>query len=171
MGNGTVTGPFFFRHNIDGEDYLELIDGEIVPVLRQLPRYRGRRNGRFRQIWWAQDGAPPHRRRIVPDHLTELFGDRVIALNRAVEWPPRSPDLTPLDFFLWGYLKSKVYQTPPENLDELELRIRREMDILRQDRALVRRAVFDMLRRARAFVYNEMEDMLSEMYDTLATSF
>ena len=83
-----------------------------------------------------QDGAPPHRRRIVTDRLTELFGDRVITLNRAVEWPPRSPDLTPLDFFLWGYLKSKVYQTPPENLDELELRIRREMNILRQDRAL-----------------------------------
>ena len=81
--------------------------------------------------------------------LTELFGDRVIALNRAVEWPPRSPDLTPLDFFLWGYLKSKVYQTPRgESLNELEMRIRQEMNILRQDRPLVKRAVFDMIRRA-----------------------
>ena len=149
MGNGTVIGPFFFRHNIDGEDYLQLIDEEIAPALRRLPRYRGRRNGQLRRIWWAQDGAPPHRRRIVTDRLTELFGNQVIALNRAVEWPPRSPDLTPLDFFLWGYLKGKVFQTPPESREELERRINHKMNDLRQDRALVRRAVFDMLRRAR----------------------
>ena len=142
MGNGTIIGPFFFRQSIDGEDYLNMIDEE-------MRRYRGRRNNQFRRIWWAQDGAPPHRRRFVTDRLAELFGDRVIALNHAVEWPPRSPDLTPLDFFLWGYLKSKVYQTPPANLEELEQRIRHEIDTLRQDRALVRRAVFDMLRRVR----------------------
>jgi hypothetical protein len=69
-------------------------------------------------------------------------------MNRAVEWPARSPDLTPLDFFLWGYLKSKVFLTPPENLAELERRIREEMNVLRQDRAMIRRAVFDMVRRA-----------------------
>ena len=113
-----------------------------------MRRYRGR-NEMFRRVWWLQDGAPPHRRRIVFEGLEELFQDRVIALNRQVEWPPRSPDLTPLDFFLWGYLKSKVYQTPPVSLDDLEERIRRELDILKQDRAMVRRAVGDMLRRAR----------------------
>ena len=46
MGNGTVIGPFFFQNNIDGLDYLQLIDDQIVPVLRQLPRYRNRRNVR-----------------------------------------------------------------------------------------------------------------------------
>ena len=148
MGNGTVIGPFFFQNNIDGLDYLQLIDDQIVPVLRQLPRYRNRRNVPFRRVWWAQDGAPCHRRREVTARLTELFGDRVIAMNRAVEWPARSPDLTPLDFFLWGYLKSKVFLTPPENLAELERRIREEMNVLRQDRAMIRRAVFDMVRRA-----------------------
>ena len=38
----------------------------------------------FRRVWWAQDGAPCHRRREVTARLTELFGDRVIAMNRAV---------------------------------------------------------------------------------------
>ena len=38
-------------------------------------------------------------------------------------WPPRSPDLTPLDFFLWGYLKEKVYVTPPRDLDDLKERV------------------------------------------------
>ncbi|GBO39858.1 hypothetical protein AVEN_245212-1 [Araneus ventricosus] len=39
------------------------------------------------------------------------------------EWPPRSPDLTPMDFFLWGYLKQQVYATPPPTLQDLQRRI------------------------------------------------
>ena len=69
-------------------------------------------------------------------------------MNRPVEWPARTPDLNPLDFFLWGYLKSKVFLMPPENLAELERRIREEMDLLRQDCEMIRRAVFNMVRRA-----------------------
>ena len=78
MGNGTVTGPFFFRQNIDGDDYLRLINEEVFPALQQLPRYRGRRNDRFQRLWWLQDGAPCHRRRAVTDRLTELFGKRAV---------------------------------------------------------------------------------------------
>ena len=58
-------------------------------------------------------------------------------------------DLTPLDFFLWGHFKSKVFISPPADLDELQRRITAEVDIRRQDRALIRRAVNAMLRRAK----------------------
>ena len=50
-------------------------------------------------MWRAQDGAPQHRRRFITDRLVELFGDHVIALNHAVERPPRSPDLLHLTSF------------------------------------------------------------------------
>jgi hypothetical protein len=40
-----------------------------------------------------------------------------------IPWPPRSPDITPLDFFLWGYVKDIVSKTPVTSLDELKLRI------------------------------------------------
>ncbi|GBN15366.1 hypothetical protein AVEN_244276-1 [Araneus ventricosus] len=39
------------------------------------------------------------------------------------EWPPRSPDLTPMDFFLWRYVKQHVYATPPPTLQDLQRRI------------------------------------------------
>ena len=40
-------------------------------------------------------------------------------------WPPRSPDLTPCDFFLWGYVKDNAYKSPlPQNVWELQDRIR-----------------------------------------------
>ncbi|GFT24863.1 uncharacterized protein TNCV_3021481 [Trichonephila clavipes] len=42
-----------------------------------------------------------------------------------VNWPPRSCDLTPLDYFLWGYVKSLVYANKPQTLDHLEDNIRR----------------------------------------------
>ncbi len=42
-------------------------------------------------------------------------------------WPARSPDLNPCDFFLWPYLKSKVYYPAPKSLDELRSNITREI--------------------------------------------
>ena len=40
------------------------------------------------------------------------------------KWPPRSPDLTVCDFFLWGYVKDRVYVPPlPATMDELQDRI------------------------------------------------
>jgi hypothetical protein len=39
-------------------------------------------------------------------------------------WPPRSPDLIPFDFFLWGYIKDRVYVPPlPVSLNELKQHI------------------------------------------------
>jgi hypothetical protein len=40
-----------------------------------------------------------------------------------VRWPPRSPDLTPLDFFLWGTIEDKVYQEPPTTAEEMQQHI------------------------------------------------
>ena len=35
-------------------------------------------------------------------------------------WPPRSPDITPCDFFLWGFVKDTVFVPPvPANLQKL----------------------------------------------------
>lgn len=154
-GRGDIIGPIFFDNNVNGEAYLQMIDGHVVPALDRVARYRRGRNGRFQRVWWAQDGAPCHRSRDVTERLTQLFGDRVISLNREVEWPPRSPDMTPLDFFLWGWLKAKVYTTPPDTLDDIKERITHEIDVLRQDRATVRRAVLDMLKRARSCIERE----------------
>ena len=43
------------------------------------------------------------------------------------EWIPRSPDLSPLDFCLSGYLKSKVYSPRPATLNQLQAIITREV--------------------------------------------
>ncbi|GFV47709.1 uncharacterized protein TNCV_3623581 [Trichonephila clavipes] len=48
-------------------------------------------------------------------------------------WPPWSPDLTPADFWLWGYLKSRVYLSGPSSLLELKDAIRREVSSIHPD--------------------------------------
>ena len=112
FGNGQIIGPFFFNRNIYGLNYLQMINNDVIPQLQQHFQ---------RQLSWGSipkfvmgtRWRPAHRLSAVRERLRELFGQRVIALYHNVEWPPRSPDLTPYDFFLWGYLKSKVYTSPP----------------------------------------------------------
>ncbi|GFX43362.1 retrovirus-related Pol polyprotein from transposon TNT 1-94 [Trichonephila clavipes] len=65
------------------------------------------------------------RRRCEATIAKDTFGDRLISRFGPVNWPPRTCDLTPLDYFLWGYVKSLVYADKPQTLDHLEDNIRR----------------------------------------------
>ena len=58
------------------------------------------------------------------DWLKEHFKWRIISKNLPLEWAPHSPDLSPADFFLWGYLKDRVYQKKPRNITQLKKKIR-----------------------------------------------
>ena len=146
-GDGTVLGPFFFDENLTGIAYLNLLNEEIVPQMMTVFDFNLIQNVLFEQLWWFQDGAPPHRAIVVRDRLNELFGDQVVALYHNQEWPPRSPDLTPCDFFLWGYIKSRVYRSPPNDVFDLRNRIIREFELL--DRNMVLNAMRAMETRAR----------------------
>ena len=63
------------------------------------------------------------------DLLREHFGEQIISRFRPVDWPLGSCDIAPLDFFLWGYVKSKVYADNPASIQTLEQNITR---IIRQ---------------------------------------
>ncbi|GFV55538.1 hypothetical protein TNCV_2573781 [Trichonephila clavipes] len=69
--------------------------------------------------------AQNYSNRAIIDLLKDTFGDRLISRFGPVNWPPRSCDLTPLDYFLWCYVKSLVYADKPQTLDHLEDYIRR----------------------------------------------
>ncbi|GFU78489.1 uncharacterized protein TNCV_2301011 [Trichonephila clavipes] len=90
------------------------------------PSSKTRKNNHdVQELWFQQDGATCHTVRATIDLLKDMFGDRLISRFRPVNWPPRSCDLTPLDYFLWGYVKSLVYADKPHTLDHLEDNIRR----------------------------------------------
>ncbi|GFY17595.1 uncharacterized protein TNCV_3519501 [Trichonephila clavipes] len=82
-------------------------------------------NHDVQELWFQRDGATCHTARATIDLLKDTFGDRLISRFGPGNWPPRSCDLTPLDYFLWGYVKSSVYADKPQTLDHLEDNIRR----------------------------------------------
>ncbi|KYN09543.1 hypothetical protein ALC57_18330 [Trachymyrmex cornetzi] len=63
----------------------------------------------------------------------EQFEGMVISRGGDVNWPPRSCDLTPLDFFLWGYLKSQVYTNKPQTIDALKVNITNAIQQIQPD--------------------------------------
>ena len=77
-------------------------------------------------FWFQQDGASSRTSNLSRDWLKENFGGRVISLKTDFEWAPHSPDLSPPNFFLWGYLKVRVYAGKPRNITELKEAIRKE---------------------------------------------
>ncbi|GFW20173.1 putative transposable element [Trichonephila clavipes] len=74
---------------------------------------------------FQQDGATCHTASATIDLLKDTFDDRLISRFGPVNWPPRSCDLTPLDYFLCGYVKLLVYADEPQTLDHLEYNIHR----------------------------------------------
>ncbi|GFU35851.1 transposable element Tc3 transposase [Trichonephila clavipes] len=105
-------------HNVtvNSDRYTAMITNFFIPELN---------NHDVQELWFQQDGITCHTARATIDLLKDTFGDRLIFRFGPVNWPPRSCDLTPLDYFLWGYVKSLVYVDKPQTLDHLEDNIRR----------------------------------------------
>ncbi|GFV79903.1 uncharacterized protein TNCV_2258491 [Trichonephila clavipes] len=77
------------------------------------------------ELRFQQDGATCHTARATIHLLKDTFSDHLISRFRPVNCPPRSCDLTPLDYFLWGDVKSLFYANKPQTYDHLEDNIRR----------------------------------------------
>ena len=80
-----------------------------------------------------QDGAPPHFSCFVTDVLNERFPDGWIGRGGPIPWPPRSPDLSPLYFFLWGYINNIVYAEKIRNIQHLQDRITSAIETVTRD--------------------------------------
>lgn len=114
--DGHIIGPFFIEGTLTGPRYLQLLQDRIIPALNDL-HLEG-------PLWYMHDGAPAHYSLQVREFLNLNFPGRWIGRGGVIDWPPRSPDLTPLDFFYWGKLKSSVYNASPiNNIEELKARI------------------------------------------------
>jgi hypothetical protein len=107
-----IYGPFFFAEKtVKGANYLDMLQQYF------FPQVHGRR------LIFQQDGAPPHFANAVRDCLNERFPHGWIGRGGPVSWPPRSPDLTSPDFFLWGHLKTLVYAQKVSTIQELREKI------------------------------------------------
>ena len=96
-------GPFFFAENTaTGITYLAMLQNWL---LRQMSE-------NSEDFIFQQDGGPHHWhrdvRRFLNESLPQRWIGRVMKEDLALQfWPPRSPDFTPCDFLLWGFVKKQ----------------------------------------------------------------
>ncbi|XP_025266325.1 uncharacterized protein LOC105254594 isoform X2 [Camponotus floridanus] len=148
-----VIGPFFFGGMVNGERYRELLTNF---VRRELTKKK-----KLSRTWFQQDGAPCHTANETMTVLRKMFGNRLISRTASLSWPPRSPDLSVCDFFLWGYLKSRVYETKPKDLEELKTEIRRHAAAI--PKSMLEKVYDSFVKRLENCVKNKVPDWLDPL--------
>ena len=111
-----ILGPYFFEETVNQYNYLKMLQRFFWRRHVQTPIYT--------KYYFQQDGATPHTTNIVQNWLSEKFSTKLVDKKM---WPPRSSDMNPCDYFLWGYLKSVVYNPLSKTLDDLKTNITREI--------------------------------------------
>ena len=101
-----------------------MINGFLLPKVQDIG---------VSDLWFQQDGATCHTAGETIDLLKKNFHEQIISRNGPVNWPPRSCDLTLLDYFLWGYVKSLVYFDKLKSIDALEANITRVINRIPAD--------------------------------------
>lgn len=138
ISSKSIIGPYFFEEDtVNGQNYLEMLERFFYPALQRMRIAR--------KIYFQQDGAPPHYQLDVRRWLNEKFPGKWIGRRGSIEWAPRSPDLTPCDFFLWGYLKDTVFKKPIKDLDHLRRRITEEVETI--DQSMLEKVFLNMEKR------------------------
>ena len=101
----------FATVTMNGARYCAMISEFLLPAIEARD---------VNDIWFQQDGATAHTPRKTMDLLRHRIGEQLISRFGPVSWPPRSCDITPLDLFHWGCVKSKVYADKPATIQALE---------------------------------------------------
>ncbi|XP_023313209.1 uncharacterized protein LOC111693200 [Anoplophora glabripennis] len=141
-----LIGPHFLPNRLNGADYRQFLE-EVLPELLEDVPLQVREN-----MYFMHDGAPAHFSLVARQYLDDEYQDRWIGRGGPHPWPPRSPELNCLDFFFWGHLKTLVYATPVENVDQLRERIVASCDIIRNTPEIFLRVRQSMRRRIAACI-------------------
>jgi len=112
-----LIGPFVFDNNITGNTYEAFLRNELPGLLEDVPLMIRR------QMYLQNNGSPPHYTNRVWEFLNEISPNRWLGRGGSIAWPPRSPDETKLDYYIWGKRQTFVYETQVDSLAALRRRI------------------------------------------------
>lgn len=135
-----IIGPIIFDGNLNGDRYYNMLHNDIHNLIQEGIEEE--------DFIWQQDGAPPHNVRIVTNYLNTVYHEW-FGKYGTTRWPPNSPDLTPLDTFLWGYLKTNVYRNRPRTLEEIRNRVVAWINRLNNHNYMIRNSLNNLKRRYR----------------------
>lgn len=146
IGNRLI-GPFYLPDILDGPNYLQFLTNDLPELLEEV----------FQEdaaIVFQHDGCPAHWSLDARDWLNNAFPNAWIGRHPApIPWPPRSPDITPLDFYVWGRAKDLVYTTEVLSQEDLINRIDAAFETMKQE-MLLRTTTVEIRNRCRACIAN-----------------
>ena len=141
LGNKLI-GPFVFDNNLTRNAYEVFLRNELPGLLEDILLMI------WSQMYFQHDGAPPHYTWHMTDYLNESFPNRWLGRGGPVTWPPRSPYLTPLDFYLWGHMKALVYESKVDSRAAMRDRIFAAAELIRNHPNNIGSATQSLLMRA-----------------------
>lgn len=144
-----LVGPYLLPSRMTTANYRIFLKHVLPGLLDDVP-LSVRRN-----MWFQHDGAPAHFGLAVRRDLNRSFPQRWIGRGGPVPWPPRSPDLSSLDFFLWGALKAIVYHDPVESEMDLVARLVCAAATIKETPGVFDRVRQSMLRRCQACLVSD----------------
>lgn len=144
MINGKIIGPVFVKERLRGSRRLKSFRRVVTEILDDVPL------GYLSNLYFQHDRRPARFETSVRSFLDEEFPDRWIGRGGPINWPPRSPDLTPVDFFLWSEVERRVDDmTKFRNVNELKRKIKRVFREVKTERSAVLRSLnLNIIRRA-----------------------
>ena len=97
-----LTGPLIFPPIVTSDIYSNFLQEDLPAPLQSVPLQTRR------QVYYQHDGTRPHFSQVVRQYVNQKFPNRWIGRGGTPNWPPRSPDLNPLDYHVWGSMKAMV---------------------------------------------------------------
>jgi len=141
-----LIGPFFLEGHLTGGVYLRFLQEELPRLLEDVPlNKRGR-------MYFQHDGAHPHFSHDVRNFLNYHFPGQWIGHGGPHNWPSRSPELSPLDYCVWGWMKELVHSVKLVMQDELVGRVLDAADRIINSQRKLQRATRAVHNRAAACV-------------------
>jgi hypothetical protein len=149
-----LIGPVILDHRMPGQNFLDILQNELPKQLKDVPLA-----ARI-ATYFQYDGAPSHR--LVMQHLSDTFPNWWIGRGSNITWAPRRPDLTPLNFCLWSWMKSEVYRRKVDTRNELLDRIMDAVARIQESQDALRRATHHVFTRVAKRI-----DADGEMFENL----
>ena len=110
--HGEVILHWFEEGTVNQLVYLDMLENVVWPRIRSVSSRR--------QYFFQQDGATAHTTLRVREWLATKFRERIISRYTNIPWPSRSPDLSPLDYWLWSVCLAELRRNPPSDMEELK---------------------------------------------------
>jgi hypothetical protein len=131
--NDFLIGPYSLSWWLCAQIYHVFLEEKLSEMLEKI-LLSIRRN-----MWFQDNRAAAHIAHQVWQHHTTNYNNYWTGQGQPMAWPPKSPDLIPMDFFIWGHIKNLIYMSRVDCEEALIAHIVEAARTIRQEHGIFER--------------------------------